>query len=156
MLRQSLNLFRAEMSSNSSCSVEPISPLRFSSSCIFLTWTISLFGGLWIIVILNLQFLRNNRFGITNFSCSGWKGHHFGSTTSGCLFFFRVSVNLERPAILQSQWKLEECCQLKWICQTIKEISTRFQINTNFCSFQISLVFFNTVLQNTLACLHLK
>ncbi len=58
--KQILTLFNTELASNSSCSAEPIphwEPLHYPVfSCICLTWTTSLFGGLeWISVIVKLQ-----------------------------------------------------------------------------------------------------
>ncbi len=100
-------------------------------SCICLTWMTSLFEGLeWIGVIANLQYSRYHRFGMTNFSCNSWKCHPFGlhldNHLSQGFSHLRMTRHLSAISV-----KLEECCQLNRVCQIIKKICNRRQINTN-------------------------
>ncbi len=119
-------------------SVEPIPRWEslhypvFSSVC--LTRTTSLLGGLeWISVFVKLQYSRNDRCEMTSFTCDGWKCHPFGlhKTLPYMNNLLMQGFSHLREAHLQSQWKVEECCQLNVVCcHIIRENSIRCQINT--------------------------
>ncbi len=133
LLRQILTPFSSELVSNSSCSVEPIahwdSPYYPVLSCLCLSWMTSIFGGLeWVSHIVKMQYSRNH-----TFHAMAAIGLHLDNLLSEGFSHFRMARHLAKSVKTGNLG-----FQLNRVCQIIKEISTRCQINTNF-NFEIFL-----------------
>ncbi len=115
---QILTLFRIDLASNSSCSVEPI-PYSLKSLCIILCFRVFVLHG-WPAFLRDLNELVSlQTCNIQDTTDLEWPTSLAIAESVIPLAFIwittcrRVSVTLEWLAIsVQSQWKLEECCQL--------------------------------------------